>query len=77
METVNLLDECCTLRAHLTLMGFAAGSDGKESALSGRDLGSIPGSGRLPGEWNSKPVQYFCLRNPMDRGFWWTVDHGV
>ena len=48
METLNLLDECCTLRAHSTLMGFAGSSDGKESARNGRDLGSIPGSGRFP-----------------------------
>ena len=56
METLNLLDECCTVRAHSTLMGFAGGSDGKESACNGRDLGSIPESGRLPGEGNGKPL---------------------
>jgi len=40
-----------------------------------RDLGSIPGSGRFPGEENGKPLHYFCLRNPMDTGFWWAIDH--
>ena len=35
-----------------------------------RDIGSIPGSGRSPGEGNSSPLQYFCLENPMDRGAW-------
>ena len=54
MKTLNVLDQCSTLRAHLTLMGFAGGSDGKESVCSVRDLGSIPGSGRFPGGWNGK-----------------------
>ena len=43
-------------------------SVGKESACSARDLGSIPGSGRSPGERNGYPLQYPCLENPMDRG---------
>ena len=33
-----------------------------------RDMGSISGSGRFPGEGNSNPLQYSCLENPMDRG---------
>ena len=32
------------------------------------DKSSIPASGRLPGEGNDNPLQYSCLRNPMDRG---------
>ena len=40
-------------------------------------LGSNPGSGGLPGEGNGNPLQYSCLENPMDRGAWWTTDHGV
>ena len=59
------------------LMGFAGGSDGKESALNVRDLGSIPGSRRFPGEGNGKPLKYSCLRTPMDRGVWWARVHGV
>ena len=35
-----------------------------------RDVGSIPGLGRLPGEGNGDPFKYFCLENPMDRGTW-------
>ena len=42
---------------------FRGGSDGKESACSERDLGSIPGSGRSPGEGNGKPLQYSCLKS--------------
>ena len=34
------------------------------------DTGSIPGSGRPPGEGNGIPLQYSCLGNPMDRGTW-------
>ena len=40
-------------------------------------LGSIPGSGRSPGEGNGNPLQYSCLENPMDRGAWWATVHGV
>ena len=42
-----------------------------------RDAGSIPGSGRSPGEGNGNMLQYSCLENPMDRGAWWTTIHGV
>ena len=34
------------------------------------DLGSIPGSGRSPGEGNGNPLQYLCLENPLDGGAW-------
>ena len=40
-----------------------------------RDTGSIPGSGRSPGEGNGNPLQYSCLENPMDRGAWWATVH--
>ena len=46
------------------------GSDGKVSAYNVGDPGSIPGSGRSPGEGNSNPLQYSCLENPMDGGAW-------
>ena len=42
-----------------------------------RDAGLIPGLGRSPGEGNSKPLQYSCLENPMDRGSWWATVHGI
>ena len=41
------------------------------------DPGSIPGSGRSPGEGNGNPLQYSCLENPMDRGAWRAAVHGV
>ena len=53
------------------------GSDGKESACNAGDLGSIPGSGRSPGEGKGYPVQYSCQENPMDRGAWQATVHGV
>ena len=49
---------------------FPGGSDSKASACNVGDLGSIPGSGRCPGEGNGNPVQHSCLENPMDRGAW-------
>ena len=38
-------------------------------------VGSIPGSGKLPGEGNGYPLQYSCLENPVDRGAWWVTVH--
>ena len=46
------------------------GSEVKASAWNAGDLGSIPGSGRSPGEGNGNPLQYSCLENPMERGAW-------
>ena len=46
------------------------GSDIKVSVYNAEDLGSIPGSGRFPGEGNGNPLQYSCLENPMDTGAW-------
>ena len=42
-----------------------------------RDMGLIPGLGRSPGEGNGNPLQYSWLRNPMDRGTWRAIVHGV
>ena len=40
-----------------------------------RHMGSIPGSGRSPGEVNGNPLQYSCLENSMDRRVCWAVVH--
>ena len=56
---------------------FPCSSDGKEPVCNAGDLGSIPGSGRSPGEGNGNPLQYSCLENPMDKGVWWATVHGV
>ena len=57
--------------------GFPGGSEDKASACNVGDLGSIPGSGRSPGEGNGNPLQYSCLENPMEGGAWWAIVHGV
>ena len=48
-----------------SIPGFPGGSEGKVSAYNAGDQGSIPGSGRSPGEGNGNPLQYSCLKNPM------------
>ena len=57
--------------------GFPGGSDGKASACNVGDLGLIPGLERSYGEGNGHPLQYSCLGNPMDRGAWCAIVHGV
>ena len=42
-----------------------------------RDTGSIPGSGKFPGEGNDNPLQYSGLENPRDRGVWWAIVQGI
>ena len=56
---------------------FPGSSDGKESACNAGDPGLIPGLGRSPGEGNGNPLQYCCLENPMDRGFWCATVYGI
>ena len=56
---------------------FPGSSAGIKSTLNAVDPGSIPGSGRSPGEGNGKPLQYSCLENSMDRGTWRAIVHGV
>ena len=56
---------------------YFPGLDNKESACWAGDPGSIPGSGRSPGEGNGNPLQYSCLENSMDRGAWRATVHGV
>ena len=51
-------------------LDFPSGSDGEASAYNVGDLGSIPGSGRYPGEGNGNPLQYSCLENS------WTGEPG-
>ena len=62
---------------HRCLWYFLGGSDGKASAYNAGNLGSIPGSGRSLGVGNGNPLQYSCLKNPMDRGAWQATVHGV
>ena len=57
-------------------MGFPGGSDDKASAYNAGDPGSIPWSGRSPGEGNGNPLQCSCLKSSMAGGAWATI-HGV
>ena len=41
------------------------------------DVGSIPGLGRSSGRGHGNPLQCSCLENPMDKGAWWAIVHGV
>ena len=57
------------------MWGFSGGLDGKESVCNAGDPDSTPGLGRSREGGNGNPVQYSCLKNPMDRGAWQaTVD---
>ena len=58
-------------------MGFPAGSVAKDLPANAGDVGSIPESGKSPGEGNGNPLQYPCLESPTDRGAWWATVHGV
>ena len=55
----------------------AVGKNLPAKAGKARDSGSIPGTGRSPGEGNGNPLQYSCLENSMDRGAWWATVHGI
>ena len=66
-----------TVRSLFAMNCFPGGSDGKASARSAGDVGSIPGLGRSPGEGNGNPLQYSCLENFMDGGARWAVAHWV
>ena len=58
----------------------ADGASGKELPANAggiRDTGSIPESGRSPGEEQGNPLRYSCLESPMDRGAWWAAVHRV
>ena len=58
-------------------LDFSGSSTGKDSACSAGDLGSIPELERSPGGGHGNPLQYSCLKNPMDRGIWPATVHKV
>ena len=67
----------CLLTICMSSLGFPGGSDSKASACNVGDQGSIPGSGRSPGEGNGNSLQFSCLENPMFRGTWRATVYGV
>ena len=60
-----------------TLLGFPGGSDSKEPACNAGELGSVPGWERSPGGGHGNPLQCSGLENPIDRGAWRAIGHGV
>ena len=54
----------------VSMSGFPGLSEVKASAWNAGNPGSIPESGRSPGEGNGNPLQYPCLENPMEGGAW-------
>ena len=58
-------------------LGFPGGSVVENPPASEGDVGSIPGSGRSPGEGNGNPLQYSSLEKPLDREAWQAAVHGV
>ena len=80
---VNHLFVCFLISADCFLLwlqwfgGFPNGSMGKKSACNAGDAGSIPVSGRPPGEGSSNPLWCSCLETSMDRGAWWATVHEV
>ena len=59
------------------MTGFPGSSVVKNSLANSGDSGSIPGSGRSPGEGNGNLLQYSCPENPMNREAWQATVHGV
>ena len=64
------------------VLGSPGGSSGKKinppvNVGATGDTGLIPGLGRSLAQGNGNPLQYFCQDNPMDRGAWWSIVHGV
>ena len=71
------LIQCPNLAINSKDLGLPWWLSSKESVCNAGDLGSLPGLGRSPGKGNDNPLQYPCLENPMDRGAWWAIVHGV
>ena len=61
------------LMLYITRVCFPAGSVVKNLPAITGHMGSIPESGRYPGEGNGNSLQYFCLKNSIDRGAWWAI----
>ena len=61
----------------ISFVGFAGGTEDKESACNSETQVLSLGQGDPPGEGNGNPLQYSCLGNPMDRRAWWATVHRV
>ena len=79
-KSVYFTTNTTILCLHINCWGFPGGSVVKNllaNAGDSRDTGSIPEWGRSPVRGNGYPLQYSCLKNPMDRGAGWTTVLGV
>ena len=76
-STLGSIDLIPSTKTHLSWLLEAGGSDSKEFSCNERDLVSVPGSGRSPGEGNGNPFHYSCLESSMDRGTWQATVHRV
>ena len=65
------------MKKYILQNAMAGGSVGTESACNAGGPGSVPGSGRSPGEGNGNTCQYSCLENSMDREAWQATVQGV
>ena len=76
-EKQSIFHKDDTFSILISSLGFPSDSDGKESACSAGDSGSIIGSGKSPGKGNGDPLQYSFLENSMHRGIWRATIYGV
>ena len=79
LSSITIQQEICSIQRNL-IEGFPDDSLVKNLPADAGEAGdpsSIPGSGRSPGEGDANPLQYSCLGNPMDRGAWQAIVHGV
>ena len=65
-----------SMHTHTHTLGFPGGSDNEVSTCSAGDPGFL-GREESPGEGTDYPLQYSCLKNPMDRRRWWATVYGV
>ena len=72
MGNLSISEEDCGIESPTILWASLVA----QTVSGSEDLGSIPVSGRSPGEGNGNSFQYSCLENSMDRGAWWAIVHG-
>ena len=77
LKTREIKDISMNFKPQKLTRGFSSGSVVKESACNVGVAGSILGLGRSPGGGHGNPLQYSCLENPVDRGDWQAIVHGV
>ena len=76
-KNVKITIQLCSFHMLSDLQGGASVKNLPANAGDVRDSGSIPGLERSPGRGHGNPLQYFCLKNPMDRGDWRATIHRV